>query len=81
MHMRRWRFTVLLLVALPIHAAGPLKRTFAFDEKSRDALLIVEVAPQDIVEEWQVGLYEYSFELSDRGLAYRGEFGQAHQRI
>jgi hypothetical protein len=62
MNMRRWIFTALVLVVLPLHAAGPLKSRFAFDEKSRDALVIVEVAPQKIVEEWQISLNEYSLE-------------------
>jgi len=62
MHMRRWISTALLLAALPVHAAGPLKRTFSFDEKSRDALVIVEVVPQKIVAEWTLNLNEYSLE-------------------
>lgn len=55
----------LLLAALPIHAGGPLRPTFSFDEKSRDALVIVEVVPQKIVEEWQIPLNLYSFETKN----------------
>jgi len=42
MNMRRWIFTALVLVVLPLGAAGPLKSRFTFDEKSREALVIVE---------------------------------------
>src|SRR5262245_41715237 len=60
--MRKLLTAVLLLVVVPVHAAGPLKPTFTFDEKSRDALVIVEVTPQDIVAEWNISLNEYSLE-------------------
>jgi hypothetical protein len=62
MNVRRWIFTALVAVVLPVQAAGPLKPGFSFDEKSRDALLIAEVAPQKIVEEWQISFNEYSIE-------------------
>lgn len=47
---------------VPVHAAGPLKPKFSFDGNSRDALVIIEVAPQKIVEQWQISLNEYSLE-------------------
>ena len=73
MNMHRWIPAALLMLALPVHAAGPLKRTFSFDEKSRDALVIVEVAPQKIVEEWQISLNQYSLETNRfTGSLYRG---------
>ena len=62
MNPRRWSFPALLLAALPVQAAGPLKPTFSFNEKSRDALVIVEVVSQRVVEEWQIPLNEYSLE-------------------
>jgi len=62
MNSARWLFLALLLTALPLRAAGPLKPTFSFDEKSRDALVIVEVVPQPVVEEWGIALKEYSLE-------------------
>lgn len=62
MNLRRWIFTALALVVLPLHAAGPLKPKFTFNEKSRDALVIIEVAPQKIVEDWQISFNEYSLE-------------------
>ncbi len=63
----------LLLMTLPVHSAGPLKRTFSFDEKSRDALVIVEVKPQKIVEEWQISLNQYSLETKKfTGSIYKG---------
>lgn len=60
--MNRCVLIAILATALPTHAAGPLNRGFNFDEKSRDALVIVEVAPQKIVEEWSLSLNEYSLE-------------------
>ena len=63
----------LLLVTLPGHAAGPLKSNFSFDAKSRDALVIVEVAPQKIVESWQISLNQYSPESKQfTGSIYKG---------
>jgi hypothetical protein len=65
--------TALLLAALPVHAGGPLKRSFSFDNKSRDALVIIEVAPQKIVEEWQISLNQYSLESKKfTGGIYKG---------
>ena len=73
MSMHRWISTALLVLALPVHAAGPLKRNFSFDEKSRDALVIVEVKPQKIVEEWQISLNQYSLESKKfTGSIYKG---------
>jgi hypothetical protein len=63
--MRPWIFAVFLLAALPVHAAGPLKQKFSFDEKSRDAFVLVEVMPQKIVDEWQISLNEYSLESKE----------------
>ena len=53
--------TILLLAAFPVHAAK-VKSTLAFDETSRDALVIVEAVPQKIVEEWSVGVSTYSLD-------------------
>ncbi|HET9475254.1 MAG TPA: hypothetical protein VFO82_15245 [Steroidobacteraceae bacterium] len=73
MNMHRWISAALLMLALPVHGAGPLKRTFSFDEKSRDALVIVEVVPQKIVEQWQISLNQYSLETKKfTGSLYRG---------
>jgi hypothetical protein len=58
----RWLLLALTLTAAPLRAAGPLDRAFSFDEKSRDALVIVEVVPQAVVEEWQIPLKQYSLE-------------------
>lgn len=70
----RIKLLILALgLALPVHAAGPLKHNFSFDEKSRDALVIVEVAPQKIVDEWQISLNQYSLETSRfTGSIYKG---------
>ena len=70
----RIKLLILALgLALPAHAAGPLKHNFSFNEKSRDALVIVEVAPQNIVEAWQISLNEYSFESKKfTGSIYKG---------
>jgi hypothetical protein len=76
MNMNRWVTTAFLLAAFQVHAAGPLKPTFSFDEKSRDALVIVEVKPQKIVEEWQLSLNPFSLESKKfTGSVYKGISG------
>jgi len=73
MTLRPWLPIALFLLALPANAAGPLKSTFSFDEKSRDALLIVEVAPQKTVEHWSLALNEYSLESKEfKGSVFKG---------
>ena len=70
---RSWLLIAFLLLAVPAHAAGPLKRSFSFDEKSRDALLIVEVVPQKGFEHWSLALNEYSLESNEfKGSAFKG---------
>jgi hypothetical protein len=59
---KSWMSAVLLVLSIPADAAGPLKPKFALDEKSGDALVVVEAVPQKIVEEWYIGLNEYSLD-------------------
>src|SRR5262245_2399059 len=52
---------LLALASIPVHA-GKVKSTLAFSEKSKDALVIVEAAPQKIVEDWYVNVSSYSLD-------------------
>jgi hypothetical protein len=80
MHLHRWMFLMLLLAAAPLHAGGPLEPRFSFDERSRDALVIVEVAPQKIFDHWYLELAEFSLESKTfTGSIYKG--GSLLQRI
>lgn len=55
---------ILAIAALPAHAA-PVKTTLKFDEKSKDALVILEVEPPRVVEDWALNLSTYDVETKE----------------